>query len=62
MSFLYELGSDYTLELQNSIAICINAVIKGMVLVFFLFTCTYYLKYQLSKEKGNHWDWEKHIY
>lgn len=56
MSFLYELGSDYTLELQNSIAICINAVIKGMVLVFFLFTCTYYLKYQLSKEKGNHWD------
>lgn len=60
MSFLYELGSDYTLELQNSIAICINAVIKGRAMawfwVFFLFTCTYYLKYQLSKKKGNHWD------
>lgn len=43
MSFLYELGSDYTLELQNSIAICINAVIKGRAMAWFWFFCFFFV-------------------
>lgn len=51
MSFLYKLRSDYTMEIRNSTAISVNAVMKVKAIPW-IFASTYHLNYYLPIGKG----------